>query len=219
MSTLPSVIGTVHVVDDDRAFRTALGRVLEAAGHAPHLYASATEYLAADRASSGPACLLVDLRMPGTNGLDLQSALADREYAHPVIFLSAHGDVPSTVRAMRGGALDFLTKPVPTPVLLEAIGRALRDDIARKNRLAHLAELKRRYASLTPRERQVMAGVVAGRLNKQICYALKSAERTVKTHRARVMEKMNVGSVAELVRLTEELAAAGVALEPVPAGL
>jgi FixJ family two-component response regulator len=211
--------GVVHVVDDDARFRTAIGRALSAAGHAPRLYGSAAEYLAVDDDSDGPACLIVDLRMPGTNGLDLQEALARRGHSHPVIFLSAHGDIPSTVRAMRNGALDFLTKPVPTAVLLEAIGRALEQDVERKLELEQKAELKRRYATLTPRERQVMAGVVAGRLNKQICYALQSAERTVKTHRARVMEKMHVASVAELVRRAEELAAAGVTLEPTPPGL
>jgi len=210
--------GVVHVVDDDSRFRTALGRALSAAGHAPRLYGSADEYLAAED-SVGPACLIVDLRMPGTNGLDLQEVLTRRGDAHPVIFLSAHGDIPSTVRAMRAGALDFLTKPVPTAVLLEAIGRALERDVERKRELEMATELKRRYGTLTPRERQVMAGVVAGRLNKQICYALQSAERTVKTHRARVMEKMNVASVAELVRRAEELTAAGVALEPTPPGL
>ena len=206
--------GIVHVVDDDDAFRTAIYRVLTAAGHRPKLYASAQDYLATTD-SDGPACLLLDLRMPGVTGLDLQTALARRDDAHPVIFLSGHGDIPSTVRAMRDGALDFLTKPVPTASLLEAIHRALESDMDRTQRRAERGELKRRYASLTPRERQVMAGVVAGRLNKQICYALHAAERTVKTHRARVMEKMRVRSVAELVRLAEELTAAGVTLEEV----
>ncbi|MGZ5046757.1 MAG: response regulator transcription factor [Usitatibacter sp.] len=215
MSPRAVMPGIVHVVDDDVAFRTAIGRVLTAAGHMPRLYASAPEYLSAQDAG-GPACVLLDLRMPGSTGLDLQTALATREGAHPVIFLSGHGDIPSTVRAMQGGALDFLTKPVPTVVLLDAIRRALERDIERQERIARLAELKRRYASLTPRERQVMAGVVAGKLNKQICYALHSAERTVKTHRSRVMEKMAVRSVAELVRLAQELAEAGVALERSP---
>jgi FixJ family two-component response regulator len=213
-SVPPILPGIVHVVDDDAAFRTAISRVLTAAGHRPKLYASAQDYLATPD-PEGPACLLLDLRMPGVTGLDLQSALAKRDDAHPVIFLSGHGDIPSTVRAMRDGALDFLTKPVPTATLLEAIHRALESDMDRTQRRGELAELKRRYASLTPRERQVMAGVVAGRLNKQICYALHAAERTVKTHRARVMEKMRVRSVAELVRLAEELATAGVALEQV----
>jgi FixJ family two-component response regulator len=213
MSSPPPLPGIVHVVDDDRAFRTALGRLLSAAGHQPRLYASAPEYLAADDSES-PACVLLDLRMPGATGLDLQKALAARANAHPVIFLSGHGDIPSTVRAMRDGALDFLTKPVPTPTLLEAVARALERDLAHRRHLSHLAQLRDRYESLTPRERQVMAGVVAGRLNKQICYTLHSAERTVKTHRSRVMAKMKVRSVAELVRLAEELSSSGVALEP-----
>ena len=209
--------GIVHVVDDDGAFRRAMQRVLSAAGHTPRLYASAPEYLACDD-SEGPACVLLDLQMPGTNGLDMQTALARRGDSHPVIFLSGHGDIPSTVRAMQGGALDFLTKPVRTATLLEAIARALSRDVERREQREHREQLKRRYSRLTPRERQVMAGVVAGRLNKQICYALDSAERTVKTHRARVMEKMEVRSVAELVRLAEELVATGVVLEPVPGG-
>jgi len=209
--------GVVHVVDDDNAFRRAMQRVLTAAGLSPRLYASARDYLAATD-SEGPACLLLDLRMPEVTGLDLQGELAGREDAHPVIFLSGHGDIPSTVRAMQGGALDFLTKPVRTATLLEAIGRALRRDVERRERHAHRDEIRKRYGRLTPRERQVMAGVVAGRLNKQICYALHSAERTVKTHRARVMEKMEVRSVAELVRLAEDLAASGVVLEAVPGG-
>ena len=213
-SVPPILPGIVHVVDDDAAFRTAISRVLTAAGHRPRLYASAPEYLASNDAD-GPACLVLDLRMPGLTGLDLQAALSQRDDAHPVIFLSGHGDIPSTVRAMREGALDFLTKPVPTATLLAAIERALERDVERARRRAQVSEIKQRYASLTPRERQVMAGVVAGRLNKQICFALHAAERTVKTHRARVMEKMRVRSVAELVRLAEELEAAGVRLESV----
>ena len=212
-----TIPGIVHVVDDDNGYRTAMGRLLTAAGHHPRLYSSALEYLAQPE-GEGPACVLLDLQMPGATGLDLQRALSDRENSLPVVFVSGHGDIPSTVRAMRGGALDFLTKPVPTTVLLEAIAKALNRDLERRARLDQRAELKRRYATLTPRERQVMAGVVAGRLNKQICYALNSAERTVKTHRARVMEKMKVRSVAELVRLAEELTASGVTLEPTPGG-
>lgn len=207
--------GIVHVVDDDRAFRTAIGRLLSAAGYEPYLYGSAAEYLEAD-VTRGPACVILDLRMPGPSGLDLQGALARRQHPHPVIFLSGHGDIPSTVRAMRAGALDFLTKPVPTPTLIDAITRALARDVEHHRELTHLADIKQRYGTLTPRERQVMAGVIAGKLNKQICFALNAAERTVKTHRARVMEKMRVRSVAELVRLSEELAMGGVVLERVP---
>ena len=215
MRAPPPLPGIIHVVDDDSAYRKAIGRVLTAAGHTVRLYASAAEYLACDD-DRGPACLLLDLRMPGPNGLQLQSAISRREVSHPVIFVSGHGDIRSTVEAMRGGALDFLTKPVPTKVLLEAIDAALRRDQEREQRRLRREEVRHRYATLTPRERQVMAGVVAGRLNKQICYALNSAERTVKTHRARVMDKMQVDSVAELVRLASELTSAGVTLEPVP---
>ena len=211
----PTIPGTVHVVDDDLAFRKAIGRVLMAAGHVPRLYASANEYLTADD-SAGPACVLLDLRMPGFTGLDVQSALSRRNDAHPVIFLSAHGDIPTTVRAMQAGALDFLTKPVQTVTLLEAIERALARDVERQQHAGRIAELKSRYDSLTARERQVMAGVISGQLNKQICYVLKAAERTVKTHRSRVMDKMHVRSVAELVRLAEELTAAGVSLVAMP---
>jgi FixJ family two-component response regulator len=209
------VAGIVHVVDDDIAFQTAIARVLVAAGHKPRLYASAQEYLGADD-SEGPACVLLDLRMPGPSGLELQGALARRDNAHPVIFISGHGDIPSTVRAMRDGAVDFLTKPVPTATLLATIGRALTQDLQRQQWLVRVSDLRQRYAALTPRERQVMAGVIGGRLNKQICYTLHAAERTVKTHRARVMEKMQVRSVAELVRLAEELEAAGTRLTAMP---
>jgi FixJ family two-component response regulator len=204
--------GIVHVVDDDRAFRSAIGRLLDASGHEARLYASASEYLAAEP-SQGPACVLLDLRMPECSGLDLQDALARRPHRHPVIFLSGHADVPAAVRAMRAGALDFLTKPVPSATLLEAIGRALAQDLASREERRHVDEMKRRYFTLTPRERQVMAGVIAGKLNKQICGLLNAAERTVKTHRAHLMEKMRVRSVAELVRISEDLVRAGVRLE------
>ena len=212
----PSALrGIVHVVDDDVAFRTGIGRVLTAARHVARLYASAAEYLASHD-SQGPACLVLDLYMPGPTGLELQTMLAGREDAHPVIFLSGYGDVPTTVRAMQNGAIDFLTKPVPTSTLLAAVDRALERDLERQVRVERAADLRARYASLTPREREVMAGVVAGRLNKQICHALDAAERTIKTHRSRVMEKMRVRSVADLVRLAEELDAAGVAPRPAP---
>lgn len=210
MNGPPELRGIVHVVDDDVAFRTGIGRLLTAAKHVARLYASAAEYLASHD-SQGPACLLLDLCMPGPTGLELQTMLAGREDAHPVIFLSGYGDVPTTVRAMQGGAIDFLTKPVSTATLLAAIGRALERDLERQARVERAADLRARYASLTPREREVMAGVVAGQLNKQICQALDAAERTIKTHRSRVMGKMRVRSVADLVRLAEELDAAGVA--------
>ncbi len=207
--------GTIHVVDDDAASRRAIGEILGAAGHDPRLYASAAAYLEA-RDSDGPSCLVVVLPMPGLDGLGLQAALLARGYAHPVLFVSAHGDVASAVRAMRNGALDFLTKPVPARVLLDAVDNALHVDIERRARHVHVAALTERYAALTPREREVMAGVIAGRLNKQISFELHAAERTVKTHRSRVMRKMGVRSVAQLVRLAEDLRTAGVNLGPTP---
>jgi len=154
--------------------------------------------------------------MPGPSGLDLQEAFAKSGDSVPIVFLSGHGDIPTSVRAIKAGAVDFLTKPVPIATLLDAIHRALERDLERQRVLLRRGELKERYATLTPRERQVMAGVIAGRLNKQICYALHAAERTVKTHRARVMEKMKVRSVAELVRIAEELEQAGIELETTP---
>lgn len=215
MSEPGGLHGIVHVVDDDRAFRTAIGRLLRAAGHEPRLHASAHEYLAADD-SAGPACLVLDLRMPGSTGLELQHLLRERGDARPVIFLSAHGDVGTTVRAMQDGALTFLTKPVQERELLDSVALALERDAQRQERRAYLAVIRHRYESLTPRERQVMAGVVAGLLNKQISFALQSAERTVKTHRSRVMEKMMVRTVPDLVHIAEELEEAGEALEPIP---
>jgi len=215
MSETGGLHGIVHVVDDDRAFRTAVGRLLRAAGHDPRLHASAHEYLAAGD-TAGPACLLLDLRMPGSTGLELQQLLLRRGDTHPVIFLSAHGDVSTTVRAMQDGALTFLTKPVQERELLDSVAQALERDTRRQERRAHLEVIRRRYASLTRRERQVMAGVVAGLLNKQISFALDSAERTVKTHRSRVMEKMMVRTVPDLVHVAEELLEAGEVLERPP---
>jgi len=207
--------GIVHVVDDDRAMRKALGQLLDVAGHAPRLHASAQEYLhAADEA--GPACVLLDLRMPGTSGLELQRMLRSRRNAHPVIFLSGHGDIPATVRAIQDGAVDFLTKPVDASKLLDTVQKALERDVGQSARRAHLASVRARYETLTAREREVMAGVIAGLLNKQICYALDAAERTVKTHRARVMAKMDARSVPALVQLANDLREDGVRLADPP---
>jgi FixJ family two-component response regulator len=207
--------GIVHVVDDDTSYRVALGRLLRASGLEPRLYASAAEYLAGDD-SEGPACLLLDLRMPGLTGLDLHSALRARSSVRPVVFLSGHSDIPTTVRAIREGAVDFLTKPVDSETLLRSIDLALQLDAERMRDRRATDAVAARYRTLTARERQVMAGVVTGRLNKQIAYALDTAERTVKTHRARVMAKMGVRSVPDLVHLADRLTASGVVLEAVP---
>jgi len=194
----------VHVVDDDDAFRTALTRLLKAAGYAVRSYASAGDFLIA-RPADAPGCLLLDIRMPGPSGLELQAALRDQGLALPIVFLTGHGDVPASVRAMKAGAVDFLEKPVEREPLLRAVREALaRDSEARAER-GRLHALRARYDTLTPREREVFAGVVAGRLNKQIAAGVGSAERTVKAHRAQVLAKMGVGSAAELARVATEL--------------
>ena len=200
--------GIVHVVDDDTSYRVALGRLLRAAGLEPVLYGSAVEYLAADD-SRGPACLL----------LDLQTALRMRNTAHPVVFLTGYADIPTTVRAIKEGAVDFLTKPVATETLLQSLAMALELDDENAKQRSCADKLAARYAALTHRERQVMSGVVAGRLNKQIAYALDTAERTIKTHRSRVMAKMNVRCVPDLVHVADQLRGAGVQLQPIPGGV
>jgi FixJ family two-component response regulator len=195
---------TVHLVDDDAGIRKALGRVLEAAGYDVKSYASAGEFLLAEK-PDGPACLVLDVRMPGPSGLELQEALARQSVALPVVFLTGHGDIPMTVRALKVGAVDFLTKPADKHTLLAAIEAALAQDSARRAKRGELAGLWARYEALSPREREVFALVVTGRLNKQIADDIGAAERTVKAHRARVMEKMQAGSVADLVRMAGRL--------------
>lgn len=188
----------IHVVDDDDSFRTALTRLLRAAGYAVKDYRSAGEFLLG-RPGDGAGCLILDVHMPGPSGLELQEALAREELALPVIFLTGQGDIRQSVRAMRAGAVDFLTKPVQRKELLAAVAEALNRQAARAKFGRRRRELADRFATLTPREREVFAQVVAGRLNKQIAAALGTSERTVKAHRARIMEKMQAGSVAELV--------------------
>ena len=207
--------GIVHVVDDDTSYRVAMGRLLRAVDLEPVLYGSGMEYLAADD-SRGPACVLLDLRMPGPTGLDVQAALRARAFAHPIVFLTGHADIPTTVRAIKEGAVDLLTKPVDTRVLLHALALALQQDRENAKQRTRAAELAARYAALTRREREVLSGVVAGRLNKQIAYALDAAERTIKTHRSRMMAKMNVRSVPDLVHVADQLLMAGVQLHAVP---
>jgi FixJ family two-component response regulator len=198
----------VHIVDDDDDFRTALARLLVAEGYEVRTYATAGNFLLTPE-DEQPGCMLLDLRMPGPSGLELQAALAERTASMPVIFMSAYGDVPSTVRAMKGGAVDFLTKPVRKAELLAAIQAALANDRKQRGEHERNCLLQRRYDSLTPREREVFAGVVAGRLNKQIGDDIGAAERTVKVHRAQVMAKMQASSIAELVHFADELHAAG----------
>jgi FixJ family two-component response regulator len=194
----------IHVVDDDPSFRTAVTRLLRAAKYEVRGYASASEFLASGPCAE-PGCILLDLRMPGVGGLDLQQSLAQMEERLPVIFLTGHGDIPASVRAMKAGAVDFLTKPVRREALLGAVQNALAVDAKGRAARAVLRELRARYESLTPREREVLAHVLGGKLNKQIAFDLGTAERTIKAHRAAIMEKLRIQSVAELVRLAQEL--------------
>jgi FixJ family two-component response regulator len=192
----------VFVVDDDPSVRKSLTRVISAAGYVVEAFASAREFLA--RAPvSGPACLVLDVRMPGVTGMDLQSTLAHAVHRIPIVFITGHGDVSMSVTAMKAGAVDFLTKPFASKDLLGAIQRAVERDTRNLGTEARTEDIQARARTLTPRERQVFALVVTGMLNKQIAAELGVVEKTVKVHRARVMEKMRAGSVAELVRLAD----------------
>ena len=194
----------VFVVDDDASMRHSTERLVRSLGFAIETFASAREFL--DRArSEKPGCLVLDVHMPGFSGLDLQRELAQRGVEIPIIFLTGHGDIPMTVRAMKAGAVEFLTKPVKSRVLLDAIRAAIE-----RARVSHQARreagaLRERYERLTPREQEVLPLVVAGLLNKQIAGELAVSERTVKFHRAHIMKKMQAESLAELVRLAERL--------------
>jgi FixJ family two-component response regulator len=194
----------IHVVDDDDSLRSALQRLLAAAGYRVKAYASAGEFLL-DPPADAPGCLLLDLRMPGPSGLDLQEALARHGIRLPVIFLSGHGDLSTGVRAMKAGAVDFLTKPIEREPLLGAVERALERDAAQRAARGADRDLQVRYAQLTAREREVFELVVAGRLNKQIADALGIAERTVKAQRAQVMAKLGAANAAELGRIAAQL--------------
>lgn len=195
---------TVHVVDDDEPVRVALGRLLRSAGHAVVLHDSAEALLAACE-SDLAGCVVLDLNLPGASGLQLQERLAAQGCALPIVFLTGHGQVADGVRAMKQGALDFLEKPVDDDVLLAAVASALERDAAARREHDDLARLQARVALLTPREHEVWLEVVRGRLNKQIAGDLHIVERTVKAHRAKVMEKLQADSAAELVRIAVRL--------------
>ena len=192
----------VHVIDDDLSVRTALKRLLLAAGYSVSVHASADAFLS-DPAASAPGCILLDLAMPGVDGLELQQLLARRGTHAPVIFLTGKADVPACANAMKHGAIEFLTKPVDADILIAAVAEAFKRDRAARTTLAERLATAARLATLTVRERQVLDQVMAGRLNKQIAAELGTAEKTVKTQRARGMSKMKVRSVAELVRVVE----------------
>ncbi|HEX6572725.1 MAG TPA: response regulator [Steroidobacteraceae bacterium] len=194
----------VFVVDDDPSMRRSLDSLLRSVSLDVHLFASAQEFMHAERRDA-PGCLVLDVRLPGMSGLTFQQELAKAGIALPIIFISGHGDVPMTVRAMKAGAVEFLTKPFDDQVLLDAIDAAIERDRARRRDAASLADLKARYRGLTEREREVMQLVVTGRANKQIAADLNLSLVTVKVHRGQVMRKMLAKSVAELVRMADRL--------------
>lgn len=193
---------TVFVVDDDPSVLKGLRRLLVAAGLNVETFGSPQEFLERPEVT-GLGCLVLDVAMPGLNGMELQEALDARGSLLPIIFLTGHGDIPMSVRAIKRGAVDFLTKPVDDEDLLAAIRNAFDKGRALRQARAEMADIERRMATLTPREREVLAHMVSGRLNKQIAADLGTVEKTIKVHRARVMEKMQVRSLAELVRLAE----------------
>jgi len=194
----------VLVVDDDPSVRKSLSRLLESADYAVEAFASAGEFLARGP-HPGPCCLVLDVKMPGLTGIQLQEMLTATGRRMSIVFVSGHADVPTSVKAMKAGAVDLLTKPVDVRDLIAAIRRAMTRDEHERASETRLAEVRRRVAMLTARETEVFARVVTGMLNKQIGAALGIGEKTVKVHRARVMEKMQAGSVAELVRLADEV--------------
>ncbi len=202
--------GTVFIVDDDAAVRRSLGRLLNASGYCVETCESARAFLNRAR-GEGPACLVLDVAMPGMTGMELQQVLAENELGLPIVFITGHGDVPMSVKAMKSGAVDFFPKPVNGPSLLEAVRTALARSRETQKSRSERDDIRRRLAKLTSREREVLAHVVAGKLNKQIGVDLGIGEKTVKVHRGRVMKKMEVRSLADLVRLAEK---AGLRLSP-----
>ena len=194
----------IHIVDDDLSTRTAVGRVLRASGYQVSTYKSANQLLE-NLPAAVRGCILLDVQMPGVNGPQLQEILSKMGFELPIIFLSGHGDIPISVRAIKAGAEDFLSKPAPKKLLLEAIERALKRYDETHERYVRLSAFRELFSTLTPREREVFSLVVRGKLNKQIAYDLGTSERTIKAHRHSIMQKFKIKSLAELVSIAEKL--------------
>src|SRR5262245_22865782 len=194
---------TIHLVEDDESSRQASSRLLRSAGYTVRTYSTADEFLAQPPTEAG--CVVLDLRLPGSSGLELQERLMTAENPLPIVFVTGHGDVPKTVRAMKAGAVDFLTKPVDGPVLLDAVARAVARDAANRVVRGRQSATRDRYDRLTPRGREVFAHLISGQLNKQVGFDLGISERTIKIHRHQILEKMEANSIADLVRMAADL--------------
>ena len=204
MGAMPDANSTVFVIDDDPHLRASVGRLLRSLGLDARLFASISDFLKSDP-PDGPTCLVLDVRLPGQSGLDLQRELATVNRELPIIFITGHGDIPMSVQAMKGGAIEFLTKPFRDQDLLDAIRLGLSRDRARRENEKALAALRERFESLSPREREIMIQVAHGRLSKQIAGDIGIAEATVKVHRSRLMHKMKARSLPELSRMADKL--------------